>query len=44
MAAVCHPEVETTYLTAPGDRVGDLETRYKDREGLIQSLQSWSEA
>jgi ketosteroid isomerase-like protein len=44
MAAVCHPEVETTYLTAPGETVGDLETEYKDREGLIQSLRSWSEA
>jgi len=44
MAAVCHPEVETTYLTAPGEKVGDLETEYKDREGLIQSLRSWSEA
>jgi len=44
MAAVCHPEVETTYLTAPGETVGDLETEYKDREGLIESLRSWSEA
>ena len=44
MAAVCHPEVETTYLTAPGETVRDLETEYKDREGLIQSLRSWSEA
>ena len=44
MAAVCHPEVETTYLTAPGETVGDLETEYKDRGGLIQSLRSWSEA
>jgi ketosteroid isomerase-like protein len=44
MAAVCHPKVETTYLTAPGETVGDLETEYKDREGLIQSLRSWSEA
>ena len=44
MAAVCHPEVKTAYLTAPGETVGDLETEYKDREGLIQSLRSWSEA
>ena len=44
MAAVCHPKVETTYMTAPGDTVGDLETEYTDREGLIQSLRSWSEA
>jgi ketosteroid isomerase-like protein len=44
MAAVCDPEVETSYLTAPGETVGDLETEYKGREGLIQSLRSWSEA
>ena len=44
MAAVCHPEVETIYMTAPGDTVGDLETEYRTREGLIQSLRSWSEA
>jgi ketosteroid isomerase-like protein len=44
MAAVCHPEVETIYMTAPGETVGDLATEYKGREGLIQSLQSWSEA
>jgi ketosteroid isomerase-like protein len=44
MAAVCHPEVETVYMTAPGETVGDLETEYKSREGLIQSLRSWSEA
>jgi ketosteroid isomerase-like protein len=44
MAAVCHPEVETTYMTAPGETVGDLETEYKTREGLIESLRSWSEA
>jgi ketosteroid isomerase-like protein len=44
MAAVCHAEVETSYMTAPGETVGDLETEYKTREGLIQSLRSWSEA
>jgi ketosteroid isomerase-like protein len=44
MAAVCHPEVETIYMTAPGETVGDLETEYRTREGLIQSLGSWSEA
>jgi hypothetical protein len=44
MAAICHPQVKTTYMTAPGETVGDLETEYKDREGLIQSLRSWSEA
>ena len=44
MAAVCHPEVETIYMTAPGETVGDLETEYRTREGLIQSLRSWSEA
>ena len=44
MAAVCHPEVETIYMTAPGETVGDLDTEYKSREGLIQSLRSWSEA
>jgi ketosteroid isomerase-like protein len=44
MAAVCHPEVETVYLTEPGETVGDLETEYKGREELIQSLRSWSEA
>jgi ketosteroid isomerase-like protein len=44
MAAVCHPEVETIYMTAPGETVGDLETDYKGREGLIHSLRSWSEA
>ena len=44
MAAVCHPEVETIYLTAPGETVGDLETEYGSREGLIQSLRSWNEA
>jgi hypothetical protein len=31
-------------MTAPGETVGDLETEYKTREGLIQSLRSWSEA
>jgi ketosteroid isomerase-like protein len=44
MAAICHPEVETIYMTAPGETVGDLETEYRTREGLIQSLRSWSEA
>jgi hypothetical protein len=44
MAAVCHPEVETIYMTEPGETVGDLETEYQGREGLVQSLRSWSEA
>jgi hypothetical protein len=44
MASVCHPQVETVYMTAPGETVGDLETEYQGREGLIQSLRSWSEA
>src|SRR5437867_8602144 len=44
MAAICHSEVETIYMTAPGETVGDLETEYRTREGLIQSLRSWSEA
>jgi ketosteroid isomerase-like protein len=44
VAAVCHAEVETSYVTAPGETVGDLDTEYRGREGLIQSMRSWSEA
>jgi hypothetical protein len=44
MALVCHPEVETIYVTGPGETVGDLETEYKGRGELTQSLRSWSEA
>jgi ketosteroid isomerase-like protein len=44
MAAVCHPEVETTYMARPGETVGDLETEYTGRGELIQSLRAWSEA
>jgi ketosteroid isomerase-like protein len=44
MAAVCHPDVETCFTTAPGEMVGDLDTEYRTREGLLQSLRSWNEA
>jgi hypothetical protein len=44
MATICHPQVETSYVTAPGETVGDLETEYNTREGFIQSLRLWSEA
>jgi ketosteroid isomerase-like protein len=44
MASVCAPDVKTRFTAAPGEMIGDLDTEYRSRDGLLKSLRSWSEA